>query len=153
MGHVDEQIGADRIRDLAEASPVDNSRVGRRTGDDHLRFVFIGESLDGVVVDFLRVWMKSVPNRLKQFAAHIDRGAVSQVPTVSKRHTENHVAGLEDSQIYSLICLGSGVRLHIGVLGAEQILDAINRELFDNVDEFATTIVAPTWITLSVLVG
>jgi hypothetical protein len=30
------------------------------------------------------------------------------------------------------------VRLHIGVLGAEQVLDAINRELFDNVDEFAT---------------
>jgi hypothetical protein len=36
------------------------------------------------------------------------------------------------------------VRLHIGVLGAEQILDAINRELFDNVYEFANTIVAPT---------
>jgi hypothetical protein len=45
------------------------------------------------------------------------------------------------------------VRLHIGVLGAQQILDAINRELFDNVDEFANTIVAPTRITLSVLVG
>src|ERR1700747_2268346 len=97
--------------------------------------------------------MKSVPKSPKQFAAHIDRGAVSQVPTVSKRHTENHVAGLEDSQIHRLICLRSRVRLHIGVLGAEQVLDAINRELFDNVDEFATTIVAPARITLSVLVG
>src|SRR5215467_9027722 len=97
--------------------------------------------------------MKPVPQLSKQYAAHIDRDAVSQVPTVSKRHTENHVAGLENSQIHRLICLGPGVRLHIGVLGAEQILGAINRELFDNVDEFATTIVAPTWITLSVLVG
>jgi hypothetical protein len=34
------------------------------------------------------------------------------------------------------------VRLHVGVVGAEQLLDALDRELLGDVDEFAAAVVA-----------
>ena len=45
------------------------------------------------------------------------------------------------------------MRLHVGVLGAEQRLGAIDGELLDDVDELAAAVVAPARIALGVLVG
>ena len=36
MRHVDHQDGANRVGDLAEAPEIENARIGRPTGDDHL---------------------------------------------------------------------------------------------------------------------
>ena len=49
--HVDHQIGADRIGDLAEAREVDDARIGGAAGDDHLGLVLLRELLDLVIVD------------------------------------------------------------------------------------------------------
>ena len=44
------------------------------------------------------------------------------------------------------------VRLHVRVLGAEQLLRAIDGEFLDDVDHLAAAVVAPAGIPLGVLV-
>ena len=46
VGHVDEQLRADRVGDLAEGGEVEVARIGGPAGDDHLRLVLVGEPLD-----------------------------------------------------------------------------------------------------------
>ena len=55
MGHVDHEVGADRVGDLAEAGEIAEARIGRAAGDDHLRLVLAREPLDLVHVDALVV--------------------------------------------------------------------------------------------------
>ena len=45
------------------------------------------------------------------------------------------------------------MRLHVGVVGAEEFLGAVDGELLGDVDEFATAVVALARITFGVLVG
>jgi hypothetical protein len=45
MRHVDEQIGADLVGDLAEAREVDDARIGGAAGDDDLRLVLDARAL------------------------------------------------------------------------------------------------------------
>ena len=49
--------------------------------------------------------------------------------------------------------LGAGVRLHVGVLGAEELLQPVDGELLDLVDDLATAVVAAPGVALRVLVG
>ena len=51
VGHVDHQLRADRVGDLAEGGEVELARVGRPAGDDQLRPVLLGEPRDLVHVD------------------------------------------------------------------------------------------------------
>ncbi len=46
-----------------------------------------------------------------------------------------------------------GVRLDVGVLGAEQLLGPVDRQLLGHVDELAAAVVALARIPLGVLVG
>ena len=41
--HVDHQLGADAVGDLAEGAEVDDARIGRAAGDDHLRPMLLRE--------------------------------------------------------------------------------------------------------------
>ena len=52
-----------------------------------------------------------------------------------------------------VICLGAGVGLHVGVLGAEKFLDPLNSQVFNNIDEFATAVVAAARVAFRVLIG
>ena len=42
MGHIDHQVSADFVSDLAEALPVPDARIGGATGDDQLGLVRAG---------------------------------------------------------------------------------------------------------------
>ena len=79
--------------------------------------------------------------------------AVREVAAVREVHAEHRVAGLEQRQIDAHVGLGAGVRLHVGVLGAEQRLGATDGERFDDVDELAAAVVTLAGIALGVLVG
>src|SRR5690606_4621335 len=46
VGHVDEQVGTDLVGDGAETGEVQHLRVGAETGDDHLRLVLDGQTLN-----------------------------------------------------------------------------------------------------------
>ena len=45
------------------------------------------------------------------------------------------------------------MRLHVGVVGAEELLGAVDGELLGDVDEFAAAVVALARIAFGVLVG
>ena len=45
------------------------------------------------------------------------------------------------------------MRLHVGVLGAEELLGAVARQVLDHVGELASAVVALAGIALGVLVG
>ena len=71
------------------------------------------------------------------------------------REAEAHdpVARLQQRVVDGRVGLRARVRLDVGVLGAEQRLRAVDRELLDDVDELAAAVVALARIALGVLVG
>ena len=60
--------------------------------------------------------------------------------------------GLQQRVVDGGVGLRAGVRLDVGVLGAEQRLRAVDRELLDDVDVLAAAVVALAGIALGVLV-
>ena len=68
-------------------------------------------------------------------------------------HAEHRVAGLQQRQIDRRIGLRSGMRLHIGIGGAKQLLCALDRQCLGNIHVLATAVVALARITLGILVG
>ena len=76
-----------------------------------------------------------------------------QVPAHRKAHPEHRVARIERRVVDGEVGLRARVRLHVGVIRAEQRADAIAREVLDDVDLLATAVVALARKPLGVLVG
>jgi hypothetical protein len=111
------------------------------------------ERLDLLVVDQPVVRMHAILKRLEQFAGEIDLGAMREMAAVIQAHAEDGIAGRKQRQIHRRVGLRARVRLHVGIVGSEQLLGAIDRELFGDVDEFAAAVVALARIAFRVLVG
>ena len=60
---------------------------------------------------------------------------------------------LEQGLIRAHVGVGATVRLHVGVIGAEQLLDAVDGQSLDVVDHRVTAVVPLAGIPLGVLVG
>ena len=75
-----------------------------------------------------------------------------QVAAVGQAHAEDAIASFEQCEVYGRVRLRTGVRLDVGVIRAEESLDAVDGELLDDVDVLASTVVAPRRIALGVLV-
>ena len=86
-------------------------------------------------------------------AAEVDRGPMRQVATVGQIQAQDRVAGLDNRHVGRGIGLRARMRLHIRMIGAEELPGAIARQVFDHVRVFATAIVALARITLGILVG
>ncbi len=110
------------------------------------------QALDFVVVDHA-VGIDTVLNGVVQLARGRNTGAVGQVTTVSQAHAQNGVAALQQGQVDRRVGLRTRMWLDVGVISAEQLLGAVDGQLFDNVDVLATTVVALAWIAFGVLVG
>ena len=67
-------------------------------------------------------------------------------------HPEDAVARLQQGHVDGRVGLRAGVRLHVDVLGAEDLLGAVDGELLGHVDELAAAVVALARIALGVLV-
>ena len=137
----------------ADAREVDDARVGARADHDHLRLVLVREPLELVVVDPLVVLADAVGDDRVELAGEVERVAVRQVAAVREVHAEHGVAGLEQREVHRHVRLRAGVRLHVGVLGAEQLLRARDGERLGDVDELAAAVVALARVSFGVLVG
>ncbi len=151
--HVDQQEGADFIGNGAKARPVDHAGVGGEAGDDQLGLVFAGQALDLGVVDLAGRRVEAVLHGVVALAGEVDLGAVGQVTAVGQGHAEHGVARLDQGEEDRAVGLRAGMRLHVGPVGAEQCLDAIDGELLDHVDILAAAVVTLARIALGVLVG
>ena len=72
--------------------------------------------------------------------------------TVGERHSQHGLTRLEQGKQDGAIRLRTRVRLHIDEAAPKELLCAIDRELFDNVHELATAIIALARITFGILV-
>ncbi len=153
VGHVDEQQRPDLVSDGAKAREIEGLGVGGKAGNDDLRLVFHGQTLDFVVIDQPGGSVQAILHGVVQLARGRHLGAVGQVTTMRQTHAENGVARIEQRQIDRTVGRRAGVWLDVGVIGAEQRLGAVDGELLDLVDVLAATVITLARITLGVLVG
>ena len=73
-------------------------------------------------------------------------------PPWSSRSAEDRVARLQQREVGGHVRLRARVRLDVRVLGAEELLRPVDRELLDLVDDLAAAVVAAAGIALGVLV-
>jgi hypothetical protein len=72
---------------------------------------------------------------------------------MSEIQAQDGIARPEEGGHRSGIGLGARVRLHVGVLGAEQRRQPVDGQLLDHVNVLAAAVVPPAGIALGVLVG
>ena len=137
---------------VADALEIDAQRKCRCAGDDQLRLFLLRQRFERVVIDvFLRV--QAVAHHVEPLAAHVERHAVGQVAAFGQAHAHDRVARLEHGEEHALVGLRARVRLHVGGFGAEELLHAVDGELFHHVHVFATAVVTLAGVALGVLVG
>ncbi len=68
--------------------------------------------------------------------------AVGEVAAHGEVHAEDGVARLHDREVDRHVGLRAGVRLHVGVVGAEQLARAVAGDVLDDVDLLAAAVVA-----------
>src|SRR5437667_9562103 len=78
--------------------------------------------------------------------------AVREMAAVRKIHSQNLIAILNCSEVNSHVCLCAAVRLHVRMLGSEQLPCAIDRCLLNNVSPLAAPVIAPPRVALRILV-
>src|SRR5688572_1920912 len=74
------------------------------------------------------------------------------MPAVRQVHPDEGVARIEEREEHRGVRLRAGVRLDVGMIGTEELLRAIDGELFDAIYELASAVVALAGQPLSVLV-
>ena len=143
---------ADTASDLSDAFEVDDAWISRGAADEQLRPVLFGNPLQFVVIDLFSLFRNTVVGNFVTETGEVQRMTVSQMPTMREIHSEDLIAILNRRQINRHVCLRAAVWLHVGVIGAKQLLRAIDRCLLNDVGPFTTTVVTLSRITFSVLV-
>ena len=78
---------------------------------------------------------------------------VCEVSTVREVQPQDGIAGLNERGVSRHVGGRAGMRLHVGVLGPEELLGAIARQVLDHVGEFASAVIALAGIAFCILVG
>ena len=138
--------------DLGELVVRNLARIGAGAGDDQLRLVFAGQRGDLVEVEPVRVARHAVADEVVQHAADVQLHAVRQMAAVGQVEAQHGVARLQRREIDRRVGLRAAVRLHVGELGAEQLLGPIDGQLLDDVDELAAAVVSAARIPFGVLI-
>ena len=153
VGDVGHDEGARGVGGRPHRREVDGARVGRGADHDDLRLVLDREALQLLVVDPLVLLAHAVGHDLEVLAGEVQRVAVGEVAAVGEVHPEDRVAGLARRHVDGGVGLGAGVRLHVRVVGAEDLLRAGDGQALRHVHELAAAVVAPAGVALGVLVG
>ncbi len=103
--HIDEQVGADTIRDLAHFCEVNDARNGRSTGDDHFGLMFGGKALDLVIIKQAILLAHAVLDRVEPFARLVWLGPVGQVAACIEGHAKDRITRLQEGLEHALVCL------------------------------------------------
>ncbi len=152
MRHVDEQMRADGIGDLAEPREINDAGIRGGARGDHRRPDFLGLFLQSVVIDLLRFRADAVLTDLVKFAGKIRGMAVGEMAAVGEVHRQNLVARLQHREVNGHVRLRAAVRLDVYVFAAEQPLRTVDRELLDGVDVLTAAVPAFARIALGILV-
>ena len=107
---------------------------------------------DVVVVDHVRLARDAVVDDVVEAAREVDLEPVREVAAVRELEREDRVARLERREVDGHVRDRARVRLHVRVVGAEELLRPVDRERLDLVDDLAAAVVALARVALRVLV-
>ena len=74
------------------------------------------------------------------------------MPAVGELHPQQRVPRLHEREVGGAVGLRAGVRLHVDVVAAEDLLGALDRQVLGHVDPLAAAVVAAAGVALGVLV-
>ena len=154
VGHVHHQGRPDLAGDLGEAVEVEDARVGAGADHQDRAACARGPAAPTSSMSMRLVGLaQAVGDDLEELAGEVDRRAVGEVAAEVEAHGEQRVAGLGQGEVGRHVGLRAGVRLDVGVLGAEELLGPVDGELLDLVHHLAAAVVALARVALGVLVG
>ena len=153
VSHIDHEIRADAVRNLAESLEVDKTRVSACTRKYEARLAFLGESRYLVVINEAGVFIHGVRHNVEVLARNVDGAAVRKMTAVRETHAQHGVARLQQREEYRKICVGAAMSLDVGMLCAEQRLGAVDSETLDDVHVFADAVISLAGIALGIFVG
>ena len=78
--------------------------------------------------------------------------AMSEMAAVREIHAENGIAGLQRRDVNRNICLRARMRLNVGMLGAENLLRAIDRQALHAIYVFAAAVISFARIAFRVFI-
>ena len=151
--HVDQVDRAHFVGNLPHAGEVDDARISAAAADDQLRPLALGNLLQLVVIDGLGFFGNAVGNDLVGLAGEVQRMSVRKVTAVREIQSQHGIARLNHRSVRRHVGGRAGVRLHVGMLGAEELFGAIARQILHHVGELASAVVTLTGISLGILVG
>ena len=153
MGHVHHQISPHLIGNRPEPGKVEDAGVGAGPDHDHLRSVLQRQLFHLVVVDGLGLGVHPIGHHVEKLAGEVHPRTVGQVPPGGEVHAHDRVPGREKREVNRHVGLGTGMRLHVGPGGAEELLRTLDGEAFHLVDELATAVVAATGVAFGIFIG
>ena len=121
MSHVDKEVGTYLVGDFTHAGKIELPGVGAAATDDQLGLLANGLLLELVVVDGFGVAAHLIAGDFVEFAREIKLVAVGEVAAVGEVEPEDGVAGGEQRHKGGSVGLRAGVRLHVDVVGAEEL--------------------------------
>ncbi len=125
------------LGDLAQPHEVERARIRRRAAEDGAGPDLLRQLARGGEIDGLGLGVQPVVVDLEELAGEVHRGAVREVAALGERQREDAVPGPQQGEVRGHVRLRPGVRLDVGVLGAEERLGAVDGELLDLVDHLA----------------
>jgi hypothetical protein len=104
--HIYHQKCPDFVGNLPERGEINGAPISGGARNDQLRAHFDGLRVQNAVVDQLIGSSDLIARNVEPLSRHRDRRAVGQMTAMGERHSEDAVAGLQESEKYRLIGLG-----------------------------------------------
>lgn len=162
VSHIDDEVGANLIGNLAHALVVNQTAVGRGTSDQTLGAVHLGVTLESVVVDDTGLKVNTVREGLEVGGNGRDLAggglvAVTQVTTVGEIQAHQAVVGthesLVDLEVGGATRKALNVDAPLGGVEVEGLESTLLAGDLNGVDVLVATVVTSTGVTLGVLVA
>ena len=153
MRDVRDQERAGLGGDGGEGREVDGPRDRGAAAEDDLGPLLERQVAHLVQVDPAGVVADPVLDGPEPLAGHRDRPAVGEVTAHRQRHAHDRVARLGERQVDREVRGRTRVRLHVGVVHAEQGRGPVPGDRLDLVDELLALVVPAARVALGVLIG
>ncbi len=86
-------------------------------------------------------------------SGHVHGGTVGQMTALRQIHTQHCVSGLQQGKIHRQIGLGAGMRLHVGMLRAEELTGPLSGKFFHKIHTLAATVIPLAGVALRIFIG
>ena len=152
MGHVHCEAGAHLACDLGHGGKVPQARVRGAPGPQQLGPLAASQVANLVEVDAAGVLAHAVLHRLEIAAGDRHVPAVGQVAAHGQGQAHDLIARFQEGEVDRQVGRRSRIRLHVGVVGAEERAGAFLGQRLQRVHELLAFVVTLAGVTFTVLV-